>query len=306
MNRSFTLWLCISLLVHVLLLTMSYLPSVQDNQEAQGLLVTFGKTHPKTSSNSNALENTSDQRHQNKQDGLSAKSVVIPMPRFAPRKNEARIATPSIQHDIVLPKPYLNKKNKNVIMSDIDEYRDNTSFVASDHYKSRGGIHGSTVKDHSRMHAAVRAELERQIRHLKSAQNMAEGLPGVKEEFEPTSFGHELGNTRVRDAAQDLGYSRVIALWLDRFRYYPEEARKQKLEGDADLFIKINREGEILRWDIVRSTGYKILDDELMAMVRRVPRVIKVPADYRPNEAFLSYKIKFIFDLEEWEHRHGS
>lgn len=68
------------------------------------------------------------------------------------------------------------------------------------------------------------------------------------------------------------------AAYLDRFRqkvetfgnrYYPAEAKQQKLAGDVRLMVILNAQGGIRAIRLLESSGHKVLDEAAKASVRR-------------------------------------
>ncbi len=109
--------------------------------------------------------------------------------------------------------------------------------------------------------------------------------------------GHILGNVSGGKAQnKSVTYERLISLWLDKFRTYPEIAKQKKIKGEGILFIKIDRSGKILLTKIKKSTGSKFLDDALLNMAALANPVIPVPATYYPKRKNFSYEIKFVFE----------
>lgn len=97
--------------------------------------------------------------------------------------------------------------------------------------------------------------------------------------------------------ASNMKYEDALPLWLNRFRKYPEQAKNNAIEGVAEVFIKLDRKGNIINYKITKSTNYKILDDAIYQMLQDANPAIAPKADYMPNYQYLSYKINFEFKL---------
>ncbi len=113
--------------------------------------------------------------------------------------------------------------------------------------------------------------------------------------MEPDEDYTVLGNSRDKDAVALVSYEQMLPLWLDKFRGYPDQARVLGIEGSGDVFIKINRSGKILLSSIIKSTGYQVLDDALVQMLKQADPVVPVPADYHRDKKTFSYRIRFEF-----------
>lgn len=110
--------------------------------------------------------------------------------------------------------------------------------------------------------------------------------------------GSLLGNVNDDEQAQRLtSYEQMLPLWLNKFRKYPEEARMMNIEGEGDLYIKIDRQGKVLLAKIIKSTQHPILDRALMEMVEDANPVIPVPPDYFKERKAFAYRINFKFEL---------
>lgn len=49
---------------------------------------------------------------------------------------------------------------------------------------------------------------------------------------------------------------------------YPEQARREKLHGELGLMVAINRDGTLANVEVLHSSGYKVLDDAAIRIVR--------------------------------------
>lgn len=105
--------------------------------------------------------------------------------------------------------------------------------------------------------------------------------------------GFELGNSIEEFYKGKLTYEQLLPLWLNKFRHYPEKAEKMKIDGKGIIYIKINREGEVLSFKILQSTGYRILDKALSDMVHKAEPLFPVPGHYHPEKKTLAFQISF-------------
>ncbi len=79
----------------------------------------------------------------------------------------------------------------------------------------------------------------------------------------------------VQGAPSDQGAS-AIRTWesqllthLEGHKRYPSAAQKRRQEGVVYLRFIMDRSGKVLEWDIRRSGGYAMLDDEVNALIQR-------------------------------------
>ncbi|MFK8068501.1 MAG: energy transducer TonB [Gammaproteobacteria bacterium] len=81
--------------------------------------------------------------------------------------------------------------------------------------------------------------------------------------------------------------------WLSQYKKYPANAYRLKQEGVAIVGIVINRSGEIISYDIRRSSGHKELDLEVENMIKRAAKMPALPADFPRDQLELLIPIRF-------------
>lgn len=81
-------------------------------------------------------------------------------------------------------------------------------------------------------------------------------------------------------------YEQALSEWLARHKSYPEQARGQGLEGEGMVRLRINRLGNVIYAAVEKSTGARILDEALIAMVKRANPVPPVPNNYPAGQLF--------------------
>jgi periplasmic protein TonB len=74
---------------------------------------------------------------------------------------------------------------------------------------------------------------------------------------------------------------------------YPQEAAQKGIEGITPVRITFNRRGEIMKLELLESSGARILDDEVMRTLRAIGPVGSFPRGYDKDEfhliAFFQY-----------------
>lgn len=74
---------------------------------------------------------------------------------------------------------------------------------------------------------------------------------------------------------------------------YPHEAAVKGIEGVTPVRITFNRKGEIVRVQLIESSGSKILDDEVIRTLKMIGPLGSLPKDYTKDEfhlvAFFQY-----------------
>lgn len=90
-------------------------------------------------------------------------------------------------------------------------------------------------------------------------------------------------------------YGRTVSELLARYRQYPPLARLRGWTGAVALRLEIAPQGELVAATVQRSSGHEMLDQEALAMAKRIPRLPPPPAgsDGRP----LAVRVKVVFEL---------
>jgi protein TonB len=63
-------------------------------------------------------------------------------------------------------------------------------------------------------------------------------------------------------------YRSMLSNWLESHKHYPEEARQRGEEGRAVLRFRVDRNGRVLDYAVVGSTGFADLDAAVSEMMR--------------------------------------
>lgn len=81
-------------------------------------------------------------------------------------------------------------------------------------------------------------------------------------------------------------YEQTLSQWLARHKLYPPAARAQGVEGEGVVRLRINRLGNVIYAAVENSTGARVLDEALIAMVKRANPVPRVPDNYPAGQLF--------------------
>ncbi len=98
---------------------------------------------------------------------------------------------------------------------------------------------------------------------------------------DPSSNQHTV-NTTPNTAATDVSlalenYYTALGSWLAKHKKYPHRARQRKQEGTALLHFVVDRNGQILEHTVAKSSGHKLLDKEVSAMLKRAEPLPEMP-----------------------------
>lgn len=94
-------------------------------------------------------------------------------------------------------------------------------------------------------------------------------------------LGSYLGNARMR---------------IEKAKRYPREARRKGCEGKVVISFQIDRKGEVGEIRLVQSCGYRELDEEAMATLRRAS---PFPSPLLIEKEKLDLEVPILFRLEE-------
>ncbi|MEM1111914.1 MAG: energy transducer TonB [Pseudomonadota bacterium] len=94
-------------------------------------------------------------------------------------------------------------------------------------------------------------------------------------------------------AGDTENYAATLLAWLGQHKEYPRRARVRKQQGTALLYIEINRQGEVLNYRIHQSSGYKMLDKETLAMLKRAQPLPAMPASITGETMELIAPVEF-------------
>ncbi|MDR1085364.1 MAG: energy transducer TonB [Deltaproteobacteria bacterium] len=90
-------------------------------------------------------------------------------------------------------------------------------------------------------------------------------------------------------------YITQIQRKLNRYKKYPPEAKSQGLIGQVKVSFVVDREGQVISPRLVESSGYRSLDNEVMALLKRISPVPAIPPEL--NRSSLSLTIPVVFSL---------
>ena len=99
-----------------------------------------------------------------------------------------------------------------------------------------------------------------------------------------TGPGSEAGVVKVSAAMLankgNAAYVGTLFSWLEKYRQYPRRARLTNTEGTVMLRFRIDRDGNLLAWSIVRSSGSPLLDKAVEDMISAANPLPKIPVEF--------------------------
>jgi len=105
--------------------------------------------------------------------------------------------------------------------------------------------------------------------------------------------GSATAETGTADVSAEANYIAQLASWLARHKRYPRTARRRGLEGVAQLTFTLNPEGRVLRSDVTNSSGYKVLDREVVNMLARAEPLPAFPTGLTRQTMEITIPIRF-------------
>ena len=82
---------------------------------------------------------------------------------------------------------------------------------------------------------------------------------------------------------------------IEKFKKYPEKAKKNSLQGEVFVKLLILSDGHIKDVSVLKSSGSKILDEEAVKIVKRAEPFVP-PKDIKIKEILIKVPIKFILE----------
>jgi len=100
---------------------------------------------------------------------------------------------------------------------------------------------------------------------------------------------------RVKGGALRIEPSWQTALvrHLQQYKRYPSDAQSRGEEGVVQLSFTVDRSGHVLNREIVRSSGHRQLDNEVMSMIERAQPLPPFPASMPQTKLDLTVPIRF-------------
>lgn len=85
----------------------------------------------------------------------------------------------------------------------------------------------------------------------------------------------------------------LMAAHLEHYKRYPHQSQLKGEEGTVLLRFRMDRKGSVLAAQIDQKSGHTLLDEEVLALVRRAEPLPAIPAEMTENELELVVPVKF-------------
>ncbi|ABS61996.1 TonB family protein [Parvibaculum lavamentivorans DS-1] len=90
-------------------------------------------------------------------------------------------------------------------------------------------------------------------------------------------------------------FQQLLLAHLERHKKYPRNARRRAQEGTAQLYFEMDREGRVIEYRLAASSGHVLLDEEVLAMLKRAEPLPALPAEI-PGKT-KSFRVPVVFNL---------
>lgn len=120
------------------------------------------------------------------------------------------------------------------------------------------------------------------------------GNAGVSGDAEPSTTGTQdatAGGGMV--GAPGDSYNGLLSAWLQKHHEFPARAQRRNLYGATRVRFAIDRDGNLLGYEILASSGHRILDEAAIATLKRAEPFPPMPADLPGAQYVPDVEIKF-------------
>ena len=92
-------------------------------------------------------------------------------------------------------------------------------------------------------------------------------------------------------------YYATLAQWLERHKKYPTIARRRNQQGEVTIKFSLNRQGELLNYQLVKSSEHHSLNTATIKMLERASPMPIPPKEIIGNKTELEFTIPVNFSL---------
>lgn len=100
-------------------------------------------------------------------------------------------------------------------------------------------------------------------------------------------------STDPAETTTEHRYAAQLYAWLERHKDYPITAQRRREEGTGAVRLKLARDGRVLEHELVASTGSRLLDEAILAAVRRSDPFPAAPDAYKKDTVETTIPIQF-------------
>lgn len=141
-----------------------------------------------------------------------------------------------------------------------------------------------------------------QLAPLPQLGSLPANGPAATSQAPASAVVQPIAGATVRDGTPEAQlirsrYEQTVSQWLQKYQTYPAAAKMLGQQGQPVLRIRMDRGGEVKYSGIDKSSGYRLIDDAAMAMVKRASPFPKPPANYPGEEKLIEFLIPVAFRI---------
>jgi periplasmic protein TonB len=145
----------------------------------------------------------------------------------------------------------------------------------------------------------------KRIEHPPTSRPEAEATPALREPAPPamappamappaaTAQPAPTQSTASSAASARASWQAQLVAWLEKYKRYPRVAQEQHQQGVVSLRFAIDRQGKVLSSQISKSSGFELLDEEVLALIARAEPVPAPPPEVGGSRIELQVPVGF-------------
>jgi periplasmic protein TonB len=140
----------------------------------------------------------------------------------------------------------------------------------------------------------------KRIEHPPMSRPEAEPTPALREPAPPATAPSAAAaqpsaaqSTASSAASARASWQAQLVAWLEKYKRYPRVAQEQRQQGVVYLHFAIDRQGKVLSSQINKSSGFELLDEEVLALIQRAQPVPAPPPEVGGSRIELLVPVAF-------------
>ena len=134
---------------------------------------------------------------------------------------------------------------------------------------------------------------ETAMRQSPSLASIAAAPQVIAEETAETPVAPTHGQPNPNDSAAAKTWRREIVALIERNKRYPAAAQSRREQGIAHIFFILDRTGRVVDSRIEKSSGVGSLDEEALALLRRIHSFPVPPSEFPGEQVSLRLPLRF-------------
>lgn len=130
-------------------------------------------------------------------------------------------------------------------------------------------------------------------REMEPAPPLREPAPSIAAPPIATPQASAPASTASSAASARATWQAQLLAWLEKHKRYPRVAQEQRQEGVVSLRFAIDRQGNVLSSQINKSSGFELLDNEVLALIERAKPVPAPPPEMGGSRFELQVPVAF-------------